>query len=70
MHLPQVGIPAAFRHIVRVTDMIAILGTFSAKVADPSHCRTSSKSNNGLPQPPILADNLNFAHSESAAGLQ
>jgi hypothetical protein len=55
---------------VRVTDMIAILGTFSAKVADPSHCHTSSKPNSGLPQPLILSDNRNFAHSENAGGVQ
>jgi hypothetical protein len=70
MNLPQIGIPAALRHIVRVTDMIAILGTFSAKVADPSHCHTSSKLISALPQSVILPDQGNFAHKESVERLQ
>jgi hypothetical protein len=68
MNLPQVGIPAALGHVVRVTDVISILGTFSTKVADSSHCRTSSESNSRLPQSLILTDNRNFAHRECAAG--
>jgi hypothetical protein len=37
----QVGVPAPFRHVMRVTDMISVLGTFSTKVADPCHFHTS-----------------------------
>jgi hypothetical protein len=66
MHLPQVGIPTALRHIVRVTDMVAKFGTFSAKVAGTSHCLTPLESNTGLLQPPILSDNRDFAHRQSA----
>jgi hypothetical protein len=41
MHLPQVGVPTALGHVIRVTDMIPIFGTFTAKVAHLSHCHTS-----------------------------
>ena len=40
VHTAQVGIPATLGHIVRVTDVIAIDGTISAKVTDTSHCYT------------------------------
>ncbi len=42
MHLTQVWIPAPFGDVVRVTNMISVLRTFSAEFADPSHCHTSS----------------------------
>ena len=44
MNLSQVGIPAALRDVVRVTDVISVFRTFSTKVADSSHCHTSFES--------------------------
>jgi hypothetical protein len=70
MHAPQVGIPTAPRHIVCMTDVISIFGTFSAQVAGTSHCHTPFKSKAEALKSSILPDRCDFAHREKAAGLQ
>jgi hypothetical protein len=70
MNSPQVGIPTALGYIMRVTDMIAIFRTFSAKVAGTCHFHTPLESTAGLPQTLIVPNNGDFAHHESAVGLQ
>ncbi len=61
-HAAQVGVPTSLGHVMRVADVISVLGSFSAQIAPASHIPTSLDLKIEVYSSFILPNPRHFAH--------